>query len=177
MTYAQAELDAAAAGVPTTETPQYDDYWGFDERQQWFFPDGKQFIEFKIMNEGDRSRYQKLVNRDIAVSRATGDAKIKLDQAEERKALLESSVTGWNLYRQGSPVPFAIGSPGATFEQWLAAANPKLVDDLEFAIRKANPWLQAEMSVEEIDKEMDRLRELREQAVKREMGEASSSSK
>jgi hypothetical protein len=155
--------------------PVFEDYFGFDEIKQWFFPDGKQFVQFQVMNEGQKSRFQKLTNRDITLSRTSGDAKIKADPAEERHALLTSSVVGWSLYRNGQPVPFSIGSNGAAFEQWLNAANPKLVEDLEFEIRKSNPWLQAEMTVEEIDKEMDRLRELRDEIVKRDAAKASSS--
>ncbi len=169
--------EAQTAPVPELEEKVYEDYFGFDETERWFFPDQKQYIEFHVMNEGQRAKFQKLTNKDITLRRQSGDASIKVDPAEERRALLTSSVTGWLIYRQGEPVPFSIGSPGANFEQWLDRANPKLVDDLEFTIRKANPWMQADMSVDQIDEEMDRLRELREQAVERQRGEGVSSSK
>lgn len=159
----------------------YEDYFGFGETEKWFFPDKKQYIEFQVMNEGQRREFQKKTNRDITFNRASNDAKIKADPAEERHALITTSVTGWNLRRRTSKgleeVRFSKGSPGAELEKFLAVANPKLVDDLEFAIRKANPWMQAEMSVEEIDKEMARLNDLREQVLEREKGEGSSSSK
>lgn len=147
-----------------------EDYFGFGESQKFFFPDGVSFIEFQIMNEGQRREFQKKTNRDITFNRGTNDARIKADPAEERHALITSSVTGWNLVRNGQPIPFSKGTPGATLEQWLKVANPKIVDDLEFAIRKANPWMQAEMTVEEIDKEMARFAELREQVLEREKG-------
>jgi hypothetical protein len=147
-----------------------EDYFGFGESQKFFFPDGVSFIEFQIMNEGQRREFQKKTNRDITFNRGTNDARIKADPAEERHALITSSVTGWNLVRNGQPMPFSKGTPGSTLEQWLKVANPKIVDDLEFAIRKANPWMQAEMTVEEIDKEMARLSELREQVLEREKG-------
>lgn len=155
----------------------YEDYFGFDETKTWYFPDGKQYIAFKVMSEGDKSKFQRATNRDITLSRTSGDARIKADPAAERWALLEASVVGWNMYRNGQPVPFTIGSPSATFNQWLNGANPRLVEDLEFAIRKANPWLQADMTVEEIDKEMDRLRELRESVVATEAAKAASSAR
>jgi len=149
----------------------HEDYFGFDSTEKWYFPDGKQFIEFRVMNEGDRVKFQTLTRNDVRFNRRTEEASLRADPAKERHALLEASVVGWHVFRAGQPVPFSIGSPGATFEQWLNNANPKLVDELEFAIRKANPWMQADMTVEEIDKEMDRLRELREQVAARERGE------
>lgn len=157
---------AAAAN----EEQVYEDYFGFDENKTWFFPDKKQYIIFKVMSEGDKAKFQRETNRDITLQRSTGDAKIKADPASERWALLDASVIDWHVFRDGQPVPFTKGSPGATFNQWLSKANPRLVEDLEFEIRKANPWLQADMTLEDVDKEMDRLRELREEIVKRESG-------
>lgn len=155
----------------------YEDYFGFDESLKWFFPDNRQYIEYKRLNEGDRARFQKMTTRDITVVRNTGDAKLKVDPATERHELLNASVTGWFIVRGGEPVPFSKGSPGATFQKWLDKADPKIIDDLELAIRKANPWLQADMTLEDIDKEMDRLRELRDQVEEKQRGEASSASR
>lgn len=171
---------AAQAGV-TLEEEVYEDYYGFDTREIFYLPDGKQFVEFQPMNEGAKSKFQKLTNKDVVVERSTGNARMKMDPASERHALITESVTGWKLMRKvgdkWQPVPFSKGSPGAELEKWLNIANPTVVEDLEKAIRKANPWLQGEMTVEDIEKEMDNLRELREEAIKREAGNASSSSK
>lgn len=160
----------------------YEDYFGFGSTERWYFPDKKQYIEFQIMNEGQRREFQKKTNRDITFNRGTNDAKIKADPAEERYHLIVTSVVGWNLKRRRADgsfedVTFSKGSGGSTLEQFLAKANPKLVDDLEFAIRKANPWMQAEMTVEEIEKEEARLADLKQQVLEREKGEGSSSSK
>ena len=162
------------AGVPIEE-PVYADYWSFDERPQWFFPDNKQWIEFKALNEGERKEFQKLINKDLTIKRATGDATVRTDVAEERYQLVMKSVTNWNVYRNGQPVPFGKEGRGSMLAQWLEHTNPKLVDDLEFAIRKANPWMQSDnMSIEEIDKEIDRLTELRKQIEERELEKARS---
>lgn len=164
----------------------YEDYFGFGQTNKWYFPDRKQYIEFQVMNEGQRKEFQKLTNRDIKVNRATQDATLKADPAEERHALITTSVVGWNLRRrnaQGAMEAVAFSKSGpqtrgpGTLEQWLAVADPKLVDDLEFEIRKSNPWMQSEMGSEDIRKELDRLQELYEQALEREKGEGSSSSK
>lgn len=163
--------------VQTGADMPYEDYFGFDEADRWYFPDKRQYIEFQRMNEGARAKFQKMTTRDITVVRNTGDARLKVDPATERHELLVQSVTGWFLFRNGQPVPFSKGSPGANFEQWLDKADPRLVDDLEQAVRRANPWLGADMTLEDIDKEMDRLRELREQVEEKQRGEASSASK
>lgn len=178
----QSSVDATT-GEAISDQQTYEDYYGFEESDRWHFPDGKQYIEFKRMNEGERARFQQMTTRDVTVVRNTGDAKVKVDPATERRELIISSVTGWHLMRRDQrngnfvPVPFSKGSPGAELEKWLNVANPTLVDSLEQAIRKANPWLMSDMTLEDIDKEMDRLREMRDEIVARERGEGSSSSK
>lgn len=173
-----ADANMQQAGI-VTEEQVFEDYFGFGETHTWYFPDGKQFITYKVMNEGEKAKFQKATNRDITLQRTTGDARIKTDPADERWQLLDTCVTGWNLMRKSAsgkfePVPFSKGSPGSTLHQWLQVANPRLVESLEFEIRMANPWLQGEMSVEDIDKELDRLNEMREAAVKREEGKGAS---
>lgn len=152
----------------------FEDYFGFDDFGQYTFPDGKTWIKFKIMDEGDRAKFQRMTNKDIKISKNSGDASIPTDVAKERHDLIKTSVVDWNLHTRSGPgqpmqpVGFSLSSGKVNLESWLARANPKLVDELELAIRKANPWLQADMTVEEIDKEIERLQELRAEAVKRE---------
>lgn len=159
---------------PVTDQPVsvQSDYWGTDETERFVFPDGVTYIEFKIMNEGAKSKFQKMTSQNLTVSR-TGDATVKIDPAKERHELIITSVTGWNLVKEGAPILFS----RQMLERWLEVAPPRLVEDLEFKIRTANPWLQQDMTVEEIDKELERLGELREQAREREAGEAGSANK
>src|SRR4051812_3892522 len=81
-----------AAGAPETASGEdqavYEDYFGFAETQRWYFPDGKQYIEFQRMNEGERARFQKMTTRDVTVIRGSGDAKVKMDPATERHELI-----------------------------------------------------------------------------------------
>jgi hypothetical protein len=166
---------AEANGVSLTE-PVYGDYWGFDDRRTFMLPDGQQFIVYKVMNEGDRSKYQQATNRDVTLMRQTGNAQMRIDPATDRHALITTCVVDWKMYRllngRMEPVPFSKSSSGSTLNQWLNVANPSLVDELEKEIRKANPFLMGEQTVEEIDKEIANLQELREAAVKKEQGEA-----
>lgn len=152
---------------------QYEDYFGFDETQAFTLPDGKQQIFFKIMNEGAKTRFQQKTNRDIHVNRNSQDMRIKADPAGERRELIRASVVDWTLMRRAKNgsgwerAPFSNnGSEGDELTKWLNNANPKLVEDLEDVIRKANPWLQADMTVEQIDEEIQRLHELRANVVK-----------
>lgn len=148
------------------------DYWGVDETHKHYLSDGVQYFEFKVMNEGDKAKFQRQTNQDLTIGRDQ-QAKVRMDPAGERHTLIKTSVTGWNLYKQGEVVAF---SP-QLLEKWLQSANPKIVEELEYAIRMANPWLQAEMSIEEVDKEITRLEEVRRQLVEREAGESVSANK
>lgn len=148
------------------------DYWGTDETYKHYLPDGQQYFEFKIMSEGDKVKFQKMTNQDLIVGRDQS-ARVKVDPASERHTLIKTSVTNWTLTKGGEPV----GYSKQMLEKWLEVAPPKIVEDLEYAIRMANPWMQAEMSVEEIDKEIERLYETRKQVAEREAGEADSATK
>lgn len=152
----------------------YVDYFGFGDEQVFTLPDRRQTISFKVMNEGERAKFQKKTSKDIKFNRTSGDAAIRADQAEERHELIMTSVTGWSLMRLGpggwQPVPFSTGSPSSALAKWLQIADPRIVDELELAIRRANPWMQADMTVEEIDKEIERLQDLRKEVAERERG-------
>jgi hypothetical protein len=159
------DVDFSTLGQSPTDV---EDYFGFDEFHEFTFPDGKTWIKFKVMSEGDRAKFQRMTNKDIKITRGTGDASINADVAAERHELIKTSVVDWNLCKRNSqgvmePVPFTKSAGKLNLEAWLSQANPKLVDDLELAIRQANPWMQADMTVDEIDKEIVRLNELRDQ--------------
>lgn len=158
---------------PSEEQNVYEDYWGFQQTEKYVLPDGQQWIEFQVMNEGQKTLYQKSINRDIKINRRSGDASIRSDIADERHALIINSVVGWNMKRGAS----FVGYDRRIFETWLNQANPRIVEALEQAIRKANPWLQGDMTVADIDEEIERLKELREETLKEEQGKATSSSK
>lgn len=169
--YTEAERNMAAGGVSVDE-PAVEDYFGFDETGRYVFPDGKQYIEYRVMDEGMRARFQKATSRDIRLFKTSGDASVKINPAEEREILLLTSVIGWNLLKNGEPVSFGPvpASVGSPFGQWLQHANPKYVAELELAIRKANVWMNAELTVEAIDAEIASMQEMRAEAVKREEG-------
>ena len=156
----------------TLDNVVYEDYFGFQSRERFTFPDGRQWLEFSIMNEGQKAKFQKKTSRDLTIQRG-GDARVRMDPAEERHELIRASVVDWNVYRGGQPVPFS----RRNLDDFLELANPKLVEDIEKAIRKANPWLMSDMKSEDIEREIENLKEMLEVAREREAGESSSSSK
>lgn len=169
-------------GTPDKDESGYEDYYGDLDTETWYFPDGKQFMVFQPMNEGQRAKFQRSTSRDVTVERQSGDARLKVDQASERTELIMTSVVDWKLMRRGSDrkfksVPFNNNGMGSELAKWLQQANPKLVDSLENAIRKANPWMLDQLSVEEIEKEQERLEEMKQDLLKRQAGEDSSSDK
>lgn len=167
------------APVATGDQPTYEDYWGTSENVKHYLPDGKQYFVIQPMNEGAKTRYQKLTNKDIILSqKAQGDARVSVDPAGERHALIKESVVDWNMMQRGSDGSWS-AAPWSkrTLEAWLDVAPPHIVERLEHAIRMANPWLQAEMTLDQIDEEIDRLHDLRRQKVQEEAGEGDSANK
>lgn len=163
------EANMKADGVATeTNTPA--DYFGTSETFFVYLPDGISFVEHKLLNEGERRKYLNAINRDVTVKRGTGDATIRTAPGDERHALLEVAIVGWNLRKNGDPVSFSPHS----LRNFLENASPRIIDIIEKEIRKANPWLLAEMSVEDIDKEIAALEEMRAVKVKEDAGKANS---
>ena len=162
----------------TAPKPRFQNYWGSQTIERFTFPDEEQWIEFRVMNEGDKRKYQQKTNRDITIER-TGGTKVGIDPASDRHILIKMSVTGWNLWKPVDPE-----DPNTEWQQvdfgprildtWLEEGDPKVIQDLEQSIRMANPWMQADMSVEEIDKEIERLEEVKAQVSKREQEKAAS---
>lgn len=158
----------------------YVDYFGFESSERWPLPDGRQWMEFKRLNEGERAKYLRKTRPDVTINSRSGDAKVPTDAAMDRRELILASVTDWHIVardkRDGKirPVAFSKGSPNAELEKWLNVADPLLVGELEKKIRMANPWMLQEMSVEQIDKEIADLTELRKVAAERELSEKNS---
>lgn len=167
---AQGELQAP----PHNDNPQRQVYWGQNVTERFLFPDGQTYIEYKKMLEGDRARYQRRTTRDIVLERQ-GDSRLKVDMANDRHELIKAAVVGWNLLSENGTYDEPLNQN--SLEKFLAVADPKLIDDLEKAIRKFNPWLQSDVSSEDIRKEIEELEKQYDAAKRREEGEDSSSSR
>jgi hypothetical protein len=84
------EANMVAAGVSPTEDV-YEDYFGFDDNRTVTLPDGKSFVEFKVMNEGDRKKYLNAQNKKVTIRKGSGDAEMELSPGNEQATTSSSS--------------------------------------------------------------------------------------
>jgi hypothetical protein len=162
---AAAEADMRAQGIPTHEHVQAD-YFGFEEVSRVTLPDGVSYVEHRTLTEGQRRKYLNGINRDVVIQKATGDARVAMRPGDERYSLLKVALCGWNLQQNGQPVLFN----DRNLEKFLESAPPKVIDVIDKEVRKANAWLIEDMSVEDIDKEIATLQELRETKLEEDSG-------
>ncbi len=142
-------------------------YFGFDETKQAMLPDGISYLSHRVLTEGRRRDYLKRLDRTVRVQNVTRDALMKTPYGEERKALLQVAVIGWNLIGEdGNSIPFN----DRNLEKFIDGASPMIIDHVHDQIAEANPWLQNDVSVEDIDKEIETLNELREKKIEEEEG-------
>lgn len=163
-----------AQGV-ATDTGVFADYFGFEQTRNVMLPDGSSFVTIQLLNEGARRKYLNAVNKDIRIERQTGDAKLKVATGDDRHELLKAAIINWNLKQKNAktgqmePVPFT----GQNLQRFLDNTNPKIIDLIEKEIRKDNEWLVGEVTVEDIDKQIEELQELREKKIAEAEGKGS----
>jgi hypothetical protein len=143
------------------------DYFAFNDDIKHYLPDGKQYVVIRIFTEGLRKKYQKQTSRPLRFDQRTQTAIMQATIAEDRTMLLELAITDWYLVSGGSPVPF----DRKALSRFLDVANPQIVDNIEKAVRKANPFLLADMDSKQIKEEIENLKELLEQVEEKERAE------
>lgn len=176
----QARQEAAGIVVEAkVVAPDTQNYWGNVTRHKHYLPDGVQYIEFEPMTEGARSKYQTATQTEMTMNQNTKSSTMKFNVARDRRALIDNSVKGWFMFgpqgQELGPNQFERGQ--YTFDKWLQQADPKIVEDLEKAIRKSNAWLQSDLDADEIQEEIARLEQQLGEVRDRELGEDGSSSK
>lgn len=150
------------------------DYFGFTSSDRFILPDGRSYLDLKVLNEGERKRFQNETNRDIKLGRGSGgEASLKMRPGDDKHLLLKMSIVGWNLVRQGQPVPFN----GSILQQFLDTTDPSLVDRIEKRVRELNPWLLSDMTVEQIEDEIKNLEAMRDTKLREEEGKGTSSAR
>lgn len=159
----------------SSSTPVQVDYFAFGETHRVTLPDGVSWVEHSTLNEGGRRRYMNAMNREVTIGRQTGDMKMKMATGDELHVLLEEAIVGWNLTKGGQPISFSKGSPGSTLSQFLASASPTIVDLIAKDVRKHNPWLLADVTVDGIDEQIAELQETRARLVREQEGNGTSS--
>jgi hypothetical protein len=178
------DMPEQAPGTPNADV-EYENYWGVDETFKFWLPDNKQYFEIRPMDEGRKVKFQKMTNKAVRMNQRTEEASFDIDPAEERHTLIKESTVSWLIMQRDEtggwseyPCPPSTDTRfKRSLEQLLDKFNPKVVQDLEFFIRQKNPWMQSDMTVEDIDKELDRLQQMRRDKVRQEAGEESSANK
>lgn len=159
------EASMQAKGESTTE-PVAVDYFDFEEEFKVLLPDGIQYFTHKVLNEGARRKYERQSQRDVKLQRATNDVLFRAAPGEARAALLETCITGWYLVRNRKSFPYSKTNVATVLEVF----PPKIIDIIHKDIMQKNPWLLADMTVEDIDRELETLQEQRAIKVAEEAG-------
>lgn len=149
---------------PFTAQPQAV-YFGFGEFLHAMFPDGISYLEHKTLNEGERTQYNKSLKRTVRVQNVTRDALMETPSGEERSILFQVAVKGWYvLGPDRKEMAFSL----ANLNRLILESDPKVVDHLYKQIQEANPWLMADVTIEDIDAEIENLQQMRARKVEEE---------
>lgn len=186
--------DTTTTPDPTAQPAQddvtYEDYWGVQETFQFDLKDGKQYFVIKPMDEGAKTRFQKLTNKGIRMNQRSQEAHLDIDPADERHTLIRESVVDWHIMQKDPkaesgwselPCPDDEVRRKRVIRENFAGEdakfNPKIIQELEFFIRTKNPWMQADMDLEELYKQRDEVDLLIKQKKEADAGEDDSTSK
>lgn len=73
-------------------------YFGTDQKKKVFLPETKdQYFEIQKMNEGQRRQYEEVTNKPISMNQATQEMTMSINLGQERKALIDASVIGYEI--------------------------------------------------------------------------------
>lgn len=170
-------IDMSLGATSPSDAEEFEDYFsGFGGTKKFMLPDGVQYIEYQLMNEGQKAQFQRDTRSAINISRKTESASVMPDPSRERHALIKASVCDWNLVTRDRATgrKISVTFAPSNLDKWLKVANPKIIADLEAEIRKANPWMFEDVTVEDLDNQIEELQQMREEKLKLE-GEKSSS--
>jgi hypothetical protein len=150
-------------------------YFGGDVTERVTFPDGVQWVEVKEFTEGDRRKYLMAINKDIRVERQSGSAFLKNTAAVDRYELLQVAVIDWKLFRPDPRTSDMIEVKFSAHELriFLDKGPPKIFELIEKQVRKLNPWLMADLTVEQLEEQIAELQEMVEVKLKEEAGKES----
>lgn len=145
--------------------PSRTSYFGTDERYTLTLPDGEQCITHRKLTEGDRKKLQD--TGYLSMKRGSDEMSMPIRIGTERHTLLKLALVDWNLVgTDGRPAPFNEHN----MAKFLRSADPDIITMVEDDIRKHNKFLMLQGTVEDVEKEIDRLNEqlavLKEQEAK-----------
>ena len=127
--------------------------------------DDRSWIEVKRMNEGERRKYLAAIQRPMKVSR-DGEAEINFSPGADREALLQATIVDWDIMANEEEFKFSISA----VRVFLNSANVDIVDKIEEAAREINPWLLDEVTIEQLDEQIEDLTKMRDDKLAEEAG-------
>lgn len=155
---AQQEAELVAQGKPTVADKPMNFYGFGSSTEQFMLPDGIQYLEYKILNSGERNEFEQKTQRRISVHQASKKMDMNLDPVKEREVLLSLSVVGWHLFKpnkDGELVPHPFSKPA--LNEFLRVIDPAIVVDLEQTVRKANKWMMGDSVLEDLYEQREAL--------------------
>ena len=162
----------SASGGGALEDHPVEDYFAPGSVYVVPLPNGRDSISHKSLSEGDLRNYRKNTNRDVTLKRTTGEASIKLASGEDRYELLKIAICDWNLHRGDTPYAY---SPN-NIETVLKVFPPHILDLVEADVRKQNPSLRTDATIEDLRKARADIDTEIEAKEKEEAGNANTSS-
>lgn len=151
--------------VATLTPPVRIDVFGGRITEKVELGDGVSWIEVKRMNEGERRKYLSDIQRPMKVSRE-GEAEINFNPGGDREALLKATIVDWDISANGEDFPYS----DAGLRLFLNNADVEIVDKVEEVARTINPWLLDEVTVEQLDEQIEELEKLRDKKLEEEAG-------
>src|SRR4051794_34383011 len=137
------------------------DYFGTGVTERVMLPDNIQWIEVKAFSEGDRRRYLNEINKDIRVERQTGAAFLKNTAGQDRYELLKVAITDWYIFKKDKNGEMREHPYNEhNVRDFLNVGSPKIFEKVELKVRELNPWLMADLTVEQMEEQIEELNRL-----------------
>lgn len=165
-------LERVGANDGPTDDHVQADYFGASQVHVVLLKDGVSTISHKTLMEGEKRDYMNKVNRDLTLNRKTDDAKVRLAPGDDRAELFKLAICDWSIVRDGRPYAFT----AQHLNDVLRMFPPDVLDDVEKDIKVKNAWLLADVSIEDLEKEIADLTELLEKKRAEQEGNGDSSS-
>jgi hypothetical protein len=123
-------------------------YFGTDQKKKVFLPETKdQYFEIQKMNEGQRRQYEEVTNKPISMNQATQEMTMSINLGQERKALIDASVIGYEILWGKEAVKMSNKKENGVWVDptaWDKVRDEMPSDIAELIvkeIRELNPWL------------------------------------
>jgi hypothetical protein len=123
-------------------------YFGTEEKRKFYLdPDKTQWIEHKVMTEGQRQLYNERISEPVTINNTTGESKINVTLGKDRQALIEIAVVGYCILWGEERMTMQdqkVSGMWTNQSQWEQIKNgmpTEIADALILDIYDLNDWL------------------------------------